>query len=255
MLIAASAFTGFSIEALDGSVGHVKDLLFDDTTWKIRWLVIDTGHWLSGRRVLLHPSAISDIDHGAPALRFALTRAQIEASPDISQDEPVSLQMQHSLYAYYGWTPLWGASYFGANAIASPLSAPPYFGVELERDNRETGLFADQGDPELRSAREITGYHLAATDGDIGHVDNLLIDDAAWGIRYLVVSTHNWWPGKQVLLSPFAVTGVTWAERRIAVDVTREQVKTSPTWDPVKMIDTYYQHHLHEHYRWKGYGW
>jgi sporulation protein YlmC with PRC-barrel domain len=255
MLIAASAFTGTAIEALDGIVGHVKDLLFDDTTWKIRWLVVDTGHWLSSRRVLLHPSAISDMDHGAQTLRFALTRAQIEASPDLSQDEPVSQQMQHSLYDYYGWNPLWGVSYFGGNAMASPLSAPPYFGAELERDNRETGVMSDQGDPELRSVKEVTGYHIAATDGDIGHVDNLLIDDETWGIRYLIVSTHNWWPGKQVLLSPFAVTGLAWSDRHITVDVSREQVKTSPTWDPAQAIDSYYEHHLHEHYRWPGYGW
>ena len=240
MLIAASAVTGYTIQTLDGPAGHVKDLLFDDTTWKIRWLVVDTGHWLSSRRLLLHPSAITDIDHGAPSLSFALTRAQIEASPDISQDEPVSLQMQHSLYDYYGWDPLWGPSYFGA---------------ELERENRETGLFADQGDPELRSVKEINGYHIAASDDEIGHVDNMLIDDASWTIRYLIVSTHNWWPGKQVLLSPYAVTGITWTDRHVAVNVTREQVKTSPEWDPVKIIDTYYENRLHQHYRWPGYGW
>jgi sporulation protein YlmC with PRC-barrel domain len=255
MLIAASAFTGYEVKATDGSVGHVKDLLLDDTTWKIRWLVVDTGTWLTSRKVLLHPSAISAIDHEATAISFALTRAQIEASPDISQDEPVSRQMQHSLYDYYGWNPLWGASYFGANAIASPLSAPPYFGTELENDNARTGLFADEGDPELRSGSEISGYHIAASDGDIGHVDNLLIDDATWTTRYLIVSTHNWWPGKQVLLSPFAVTGITWSDRHVTVNVTREQIKTAPEWDPAKMIDTYYEKHLHRHYSWNGYGW
>jgi sporulation protein YlmC with PRC-barrel domain len=255
MLLAASAIKGYAITATDGRLGTVSDLLFDDTSWKIRWLVIDTGTWLTGRKVLMHPSAISKADNDSSEIQVALTKAQIEASPEISANEPVSGQMESQLYEYYGWDPYWGSSYFISGAMASPLSASPYFGAPLASGGfRADPANRDMGDPHLRSVVEITGYHLHATDGPIGHVENVYIDDGGWDIRYLIVDTRNWWSGAHVLLSPFAVKEIDWPASEIRLNVTREQVKTSPPWDPQKMIDQMYEKGLHRHYNWLGYG-
>ena len=85
------------------------------------------------------------------------------------------------------------------------------------------------------------------------HVDNFLVDDASWDIRYFLVDTRNWWLGQHVLLAPYAVREITWPDQRIWLNVDRGQVKASPPWDPFKMIDEAYAHGLHRHYGWPGY--
>jgi hypothetical protein len=261
MLRVTSTLKGTPIEAKDGKLGSVADHLLDDRTWKIRWLVVDTGTWLAGRKVLIHPSAIRSIDEAATGLACDLTRAQIEASPGITDDEPVSLQMENHLYDYYGWNPMWGASMFGGGAIAMPLSSPPYFGG-IGQGEAATAMIDDMAereasrdaDPNLRSVAELTRYDIEASDGAIGHIQDFLVDDAAWEIRYLIVDTRNWWPGKHVLVSPFAVREISYPKREVRLDVTRDKVKDSPPWDPVDDLDLSYERRLHAHYGWPGYG-
>ena len=255
MLLVASALKGYAIEASDGRIGTVSDLLLDDSSWKLRWLVVETGTWLSDRKVLLHPSAIGQPDHERQTLPVNLTTHQVEASPASMTDRPVSQQMESSLYRYYGWDPMWGGgSYFGTGGIASPISAPPLFGADA-RDAAAGDTLLDEGDPHLRSVAELSGYHIAATDGEVGHVDNLLIDDVTWSVRYIVVDTKNWWPGKHVLISPYAVGKIHWDTRVVGVDVSKERVLESPPWEPSAIIDQYYEKRLHTHYGWPGYGW
>lgn len=126
MLRVVSGLKGYGIEASDGSLGTVADFLFDDRTWRIRWLVVDTGTWLSGRKVLVHPSAIGQADDDHKQLPVTLTKAQVHDSPNILQDRPVSMQMEADLFGYYGWDPMWGAGLGGAG-MAWPLAAPPLF--------------------------------------------------------------------------------------------------------------------------------
>ncbi len=268
MLNALSSLKKFGIHAKDGSLGTVSDFLFDDSTWKVRWLVVDTGGWLTGRRVLLHPSAVISAEYGAEYLNVALTKAQVEASPDIVQDRPISQQMQNDLYGYYGWDPLWGGGTFGGGglyggaiyggemgAIASPASAPVYFGAAAVREAERVETGVDDGDPHLRSIDEVIGYHVHATDGDIGHVQDILVDSASWSIRYLVVDTSNWWFGQHVLISPYAVQSIAWHDRHVRLDIARARVKASPPWDPAGVVENEYERRLHEHYNWRGYGW
>ena len=254
MLLAGSALKGYAIEANDGRLGAVSDLLFDDTTWKVRWLVVDTGTWLTGRKVLIHPSSIARIDYEHQELPVHLTRAQVKDSPDIAQDAPVSRQMQDNLYDYYDWDPLWGGgNYFGGypGLIGEPLAMPVY-----QQDTElleRPGL--DDGDPHLRSIAEVIGYHVHASDGRIGHVLNVLMDDTHWGILYFIVDTKDWWFGQHVLVSPFAVKEIRWMEHEIRTNLTRDQVKASPPWDPAAVIDQAYAQHLHGYYGWPSYGW
>jgi hypothetical protein len=258
MLIAGSALTGYAIEANDGRIGMVKTLLFNDRTWKIRWLVIDTGHWLTGRQVLIHPSAIGSADHKLRHLPVNLTKSQIEASPDIRQDEPVTMQMESHLYGYYGWDPYWGPDFYGADITGFGMTGGygMPFGRAQPRELDTIQLGSDDGgDPHLRSMASVQSYHIHATDGSIGHVENFLLDDATWTIRYMVVDTSNWWFGAHVLIAPYAVVSIDWSNREISLNVTQSQVRTSPPWKPLNLIETMDERALHEHYGWPGYGW
>jgi len=248
MLQVASALEGYAIEASDGLIGTVSDFLFDDRTWKIRWLVVDTGNWLAGRLVLIHPSAIGQPDYLRRVLHVALTKARVEASPDAAEHQPVSRQMEFNLYQYYGWDPARGSSFFGADATTSAMLPSPMFtgSAEGDRENK---------DPHLRGITEVTGYGIHATDGMIGHVENFLLEDDNWAIRYLVVDTKDWWFGQHVLISPYAVRGINLARCEVTLDLSRVRVKSSPPWTPLDLIDQAYEKRLHSHYAWPGYGW
>jgi len=252
MMQVISALKGFAIQASDGKIGSVVDFLFDDSSWKVRWLVVDCGSWLRERKVLIHPSAVSYSDLQDQRFEVPLTKAQVEGSPDWSEDQPVSRQMESRIYDYYGWDPLWGAPLMGGTpgAMASPLLSPPYLGLgeEAEPEVPEEAT----GDAHLRSFVDVVGYRLHAVDGEIGHVENFLLDNSDWSLGYFIVDTSNWWFGKRVLIAPVAVTSIEWSDRRVNVDVTREQVETSPTWDPLVAFQDVYAKQLHKHYGWPG---
>jgi hypothetical protein len=250
MLQLGSTRTGYAIAASDGAIGHVRDFLFDDRHWRVRWLVVDTGSWLTGRKVLIHPSAIAAVDDAHETIGLALTMAQVRDSPALAEDEPVSQQMEQSLYSYYGWNSLSGGGYFVGNAIATPFSAPSVFGggAALAAEGGDAG--SSQGDPHLRSLAEVTGYHIDATDGEIGHLSDVMVEDSVWSIAYMVIATRNWWPGQHVLVSPDAVSEIRWSDRRIVVDVTREKIRCSPAWDPNVATDLGYISKVDEHYGW-----
>ncbi|WP_395666684.1 PRC-barrel domain-containing protein [Methylocella sp.] len=253
MLFVASVLKGFSVVAEDGEIGALDDILFDDQSFRAKWMVVETGDWLPGRKVLIHPSAFGQPDPVARTAPVELTKAQIESAPDLGSDQPVSLQMQARLYDYYGWDPAWGSSFFGFGAMARPFAAPPIDGDYAPVEAAEAEAFPERQDPHLRSAAEVEGYHIEATDGEIGHLDSLVLDHANWDVRYLGVSTSNWWGGRQVLIAPFAVRDIDWAERRVRIDIARAQVKASPAYDSVEMVDEAYERMLHGHYGWPGY--
>ncbi len=248
MLQVGSALKGYQIDASDGTIGSVSDFLFDDRTWKVRWLVVDTGGWLTGRLVLVHPSVIGKADYIRRVLPVKLTKARVEASPDISRDQPISRQNERNLYDYYGWDPVWGSSYFGPTASAPDVAEPAA---------AEVGVMArpEDNDTHLRSLSEITFYDIQANNGAIGHLENALLEDDVWGIRYLIIDTRNWWPGQHVLLSPYAVREIRYLKNQILLNVSCEQVKGSPPWAPLDLIDQAYEKRLHRHYDWPGYGW
>jgi hypothetical protein len=253
MLRSASHIQGYAIGASDGPIGALHDLLIDDQSWRVRWLVVDTGHVLPGRKVLLPPSILGHVNHFEHQLAVRLTIDQVKNSPDIDTDAPVSRQMEHSIYDYYGWSPYWSTGfYMGPYAYPGVVMGAPFAPHTMGRDSDNGTSDANggkpAGDPHLRSVREMSGYHIHALDGDIGHVADTLVEDGDWSVRYLVAYTQNWWPGKKVLLSPAWVRGVDWTERSVDVDVHRETIKESPEYDPAGTIDRAYEHSLHQHY-------
>jgi hypothetical protein len=263
MLFAVSGLEGVQVEASDGEVGAVKDFLFDDQTWKIRWMAVEAGPWLAGRRrVFIHPSAIAPLTlppksglpmMSSPAtlkLTVNLTRDEISAAPHAHEDEPVTRDMESLLYDYYGSDPYWGLSHFGGGSLTN---AEPQIVEDAARRSVEAQTPPLDGGDHLHSVAEFKGYYVHAVDGDIGHIENVLADDANWEIRYLVIATRNWWPGKVVQLAPYAVKDVDWFGEHINMNVTRDQVRSAPSWDPLAMADEVSEEQFHDHFGWPGY--
>jgi hypothetical protein len=260
MLWAASDIQQSTVEATDGSVGSIVDLLFEDGDFTIRWAVVDTGTWLPGRQVLLPPEQLAKGSDLSGGFRVSLTRQQVKDSPPLSSDKPVSRQMETDLYSHYGWAPYWSGPFGYAPVgygLAMPPAAPDEPGVPSGRPhppggNRDAELAAreaeDRGDPHLRSAGDVNGYYIAATDGDIGHVEDLLVDDDSWAVRYLIIDTKNWWPGRKVLISPRWVQSISWHDQQVHLDMTRAQIKESPEYTPQMFVDRDYETKLHGHY-------
>ncbi len=255
MLVVHTALHGYTIEATDGRLGTVADFLIDDRSWQCRWLVVDNGNWLSGRKVLLHPSALGRVDHDHKFIPVNLTQQKVQDSPGLAEHQPVSRQYELGQYEYYGWDPFWGSRLYGYSEMGEFAGPPRYFGGQNLSLSADIPRHVTDASPNLRSLAEISGYTVHATDGDIGHVENMLVDDSSWGVRYLIVDTSNWWFGKRVLMSPFAITDISYETGTIAVNVTRSAVKGSPPWDPIDLIHQDMQERLHSYYGWQGYGW
>jgi hypothetical protein len=219
MLVQAKALKGYKLHSLDGDIGSTKEFYFDDRYWTIRYLVANTGNWLTGRKVLISPYSLNEVSPTAEEISVQLTKARIEASPSIDSEKPVSRQFEDSYYGYYGYPYYWG----GSNAWG-------YY-PHPERDRSMWGANGKNGsewDSHLRSTHAVTGYHLLARDGEIGHVEDFVIDDETWAIRYLIVATSDFWPGKKVLISPQWIEKVSWEESEVMIDLTREMIKGAP---------------------------
>jgi hypothetical protein len=262
MLRTAKQLKGLKLGALDDEIGRIREFLFDDAHWTVRYLVADTGTWLTDRRVLISPSSLEPVDTQAGLLPVRLTREQIEGSPPISSDEPVSRQHERYFYGYYGWPNYWyGPMAWGASTYPLAHSPGPE-DASLGSPGTATDTAADAniapsdsepaGDPHLRSTDAVTGYHIGAADGDIGHVEDFIIDDETWAIRYIVVDTRNWWYGKQVLISPQWIKDIDWAQMKVFVNHTREDIKNAPEYME-ETLDREYEAGLHRHYDREGY--
>lgn len=266
MLRKAHDLIGFTIAATDGDIGHVADFYFDAENWQVRYLVVDTGPWIFGRKVLITPDMIERPLWEEARLPIQLTKEQIENSPETDFDKPVSRQHEIELHTHYGRTPYWMPfpAYIGASGIApigatasvepAPAAASASYATSYTAEVQEALEQADQaGDPNLHSLKEVTGYYIQAVDDKIGHVEDFFVEEADWKIRYLLVDTQNWWPGKQVLIAPDWIDQVSWPESKVFVDVTREQVKQSPEYNPGPPIQRDYEANLYGYYGVRGY--
>jgi len=238
MLREAKEFKNFKLRAADGEdIGQAREFFFDDKYWTARYLVADTGGWLTGREVLLSPYALGPANAVEQVLPVNLTKKQIEGSPSLASDQPVSRQYETNYYNYYGW-PNYGLGPYAWGAYPFLRREQPY----------ERAVDGDQDwDPHLRSTKDVTGHHIQALDGELGHVEDFIIDDETWSIRYLVVDTKNWWPGKHVLVAPQWVERVSWEEAKVYVNLPRERIKQSPEYQP-ELLNRDYETSLHHHY-------
>jgi len=249
MLRAADEMKGFTIGAADGEIGKVIDLYFDDEKWTVRYLVVDTGGWLTGRQVLISPLSVVRMEWYARRIDVKLTKEQVENSPGIEADRPVSRQYEADYFAYYNYPYYWAGPYVWGPAPLPGLAPRPTDSqtreiVEVQRASQ---------DVRLRSMREVTGYYIEAGDGEMGHVEKFIVDDENWMIRYLVVDTRNWLPGRKVLVSPEWVESVSWADSRVAVNLSRDAIRRCPEYDPSLPIEHDYEERMHRHYQKQPY--
>jgi hypothetical protein len=240
----AKQLEGHALRARDGVIGEVKDFYFDDRHWQIRYCVVQAGKWLQNRRVLISPVVFGDYDAAQQVFPVALTMQQVRDSPDIDTNKPVSRQHEEELASYYGW-----GGVFMDGGLAAPIMTPPppagTSGPDLTDGNAPPKL---RGDPFLRSVNDTAGYHIVALDGAIGHAEDFLVDDEAWRIRYLVIDTRNWLPGKKVIVAPAWIRDVSWENRQVTVDLSRDAIQASPPYEPTMQWSEDYAARLHEHY-------
>lgn len=245
---------GFTIGATDGDIGRVVDFYFDDESWTIRHVVVDTGSWLEGRRVLLSPMSLRGVDWDGSRIAANLTKGHVENSPSFGTDRPISRQQEMDLHGYYRvpyyWSGpyrwgAWGSPSAYAEAFSTAFAAP---GTPAAAAREGGAGERAEGDPRLRSSGTVTGYYIQARDGDIGHVEDFLVDDQDWAIRYMVVDTRNWLPGKKVLVSPDWIERISWGDSAVYVSVLREQIEHSPEYDPARPIERTYETRLYDYY-------
>lgn len=223
MLYRSKEFKGRMMAGRDGELGKVADIFFDDERWVVRYLVVETGSWLSSRQVLISPASLSAEQPEGGTVRTALSREQIKNSPSVDTHQPVSRQYEARHALYYEYAPYWmGTGLWGAAAM--PIPPAPQAPPKSPPPDAEGGDAASH----LRSCAEVIGYDIEATDGGIGHLDEFLIDPRSWRIERLVIDTRNWLPGKYVQVDPAKIRSVDWRARRVQVAMTREQIESAP---------------------------
>lgn len=244
MLYEAKNLKGYKLNSRDGLIGEVKDFYFDDRHWTVRYLVAETGNWLTGQQVLISPYALRSVDHERKEIDVDLTKKQIEGSPRLDSEMPIASEFENAYYGYYGLPIYWGG----------PFSWGPYY--YPMRDKARWGHFTLGGeawDPDLHSTRDVIGRHIQATDGEIGHMEDFIIDSDTWHIHYLIADTRNWWEGKKVMISLDWIDPVSWSVSEVFVNLSREAIKHSPEFIYNSVIDRAYETNLHDHYDRPGY--
>lgn len=246
MLQKLAALRSLAIRATDGEIGAVKDSYFDDQRWVLRYIVVDTARWLPGRQVLISPFSVSGIDWERQLLDLSVVREQVKSSPSIDFDKPVSRQHETAFLDYYGYPYYWGGSMMWGISASPAVVRPPPAAVEgLVEQQRER---KQQSDPHLRSEKQVAGYHIEADDGMIGHVEDFLFDPRTWALRYFIVDTRNWLPGRHVLLGTDWIDEVSWDKRVVRVPLSRDAIRNSPEWRGGAMLTEDEERSLHAHY-------
>jgi uncharacterized protein YrrD len=238
---------GYAVRARDGELGKVKDAYFDDQRFGIRHLVIDTGGWLGGRKVLISPRSVRGVDWDAEAIDVDLTKQQVKESPGIDTDMPVSRQNEIDYHRYYGYPNYWeGANLWGTTMLPYPWvgtstdpMVPPAMPVDPTVAHEMQGRINEElehADVHLRSCDEVAGYEIMANDGTIGEVDDFVFDDRSFAIRDIVVDTRKWLPGKHVLVAIDDIDHVSYDEHEVYVKVSRGAIENAPEYDPSQPV-------------------
>ena len=258
MLRRTQEMEGMKLVGVDESIGKLHDFYFDDDTWIIRYLVAETGPWLFGRKILIAPQAITGQNWEDGEFETELTQEDVNESPDISLNEPVSRQHEIALHDYYSWPYYWTPSLSGLGSAptAAPMPIPPTLtGVPMDSAVEEEveAAMENARDPHLRSVREVTGYTVEASDGDAGSVTNFFVDTVDWTIRYLVVDTGRWLPGKKVLVAPAWLERISWPKHTVHFNMTRAKIEQSPEYNPMSVVDRAREEELYAYYGFPGY--
>ncbi len=239
MLRSARDMEHYAVYAGDGEVGKIGDLYFDDQRWTVRYLVVDAGGWLTGRSVLISPHAVTGIDDDVLRVNLSLTRDQVRNAPGAGTELPVSLDYEMAYNRYYGWPDywagggLWGIGVYPLGYMAPATQAPAAGGDYPALSVQPTPappLSSMASHNHLRSVKDVTGYGIQASDGELGRVEDFLFEDSDWSIQSLVVDTSVWFGG-EVLVALKFVENIDWATGLVSVSVGRNYVRNSPPVD------------------------
>ena len=232
MLLSVKQLYGKALGTAEGDIGRVKDFYFNDQHWVVRYVIADTGSWLSGRLVLISPHAFGNFHQDGDCLLVNLSREQIENSPAIDSHKPVSRQYEEEYYRYYGWPSYWdGSGMWGMGGTPSTSLMPS--------EQEIGGNDHDRDDPHLTQA--INGYHIQTSEGEaIGHVTDFIMDDKSWEIRHLVLETGHWFSGKEIAISPKQIDSISYEESKVFVKITKEAILGTPEYH-VLPLDAAYQ--------------
>lgn len=248
MLYKAKTLESYKLQGTDGKIGKAKEFYFDDNYWTIRYLVADTGNWLTGKQVLITPYSLVGINDKDEHIVVSLSEKQIEDCPLLGSDKPVSRQFEESYFDYFKFPAYWnGRHMWGAWPYIMREEQIRLEGAKVDEEEKESW------DPHLRSTKSVTGYHIQAADGEIGHVEDFIVDDETWAIRYLIIDTKNWWGGKKVLISPQWIDRISWDDSKVFVNLSQESIKQAPEYSDELLITRDYEDQLHTHYERKGY--
>jgi sporulation protein YlmC with PRC-barrel domain len=244
MLRSLNDLERYKVSATDGDIGRVSDFLLDDERWVVRHLVVETRGFLDERQVLISPISFRDAEWSSNHFHLALTKDKIKNSPSVELDKPVSRQHEREYYSYYGYPYYWGygTGLWGMGPYPRALAAEDWTETSTE------GADKAANDVHLRSAKELCGYHIDGTDGAIGHLDDFIVDDESWALRYLVIDTSNWWVGKKVLVAPNWASSISWDERSVSLDMSRQAIKNSPEWNGAAAVNREYEARLYDYY-------
>jgi hypothetical protein len=249
------------IQASDQGSGSITDLYFDDATWFVRYLVVNTGSWMSERLVLISPEALEGLDAEARVFHTKLSAQQIKNSPPSDSEKTVSRHQEQLLSEYYGWSPYWLTPlsvYPFATYTYPPFPAGDSRTRELLTDSLPSGIGQEtrarvdalrNEEIHLRSFNEVKGYGIRARDGDIGEVDDLLIDSADWQVTHFIVDSRRWWPGGQVVIDKGMIENIVWSDRRIEVAMTLEQVRQAPPYNRETSLAESFQTDVSNYYK------
>ena len=249
MLNKFKTLKNYKLSCIDGEIGTVNEFYFDDHFWAIRYLIVNTGNWLTGRQVIISPYALARVNKEEQSITINLTKNKIENSPSLNDDEPISQQFEEDYYKYYKWPIYWGGPNMWGTYGISPR-------LESSQDQEKlmgSPQVHEQWEYHLHIASDVIKYDIQATDGTIGHVEDFIIDDKTLAIRYLIIDTKNWWLGKKVLISPKWIERVSWDESKVFINLLREDIKQSPEYTDEALLTRDYENRLYQHYNQHGY--
>jgi hypothetical protein len=246
----------YAVKATDHDLGHIKDCYADDRHWAIRYLVVDTNKWLPGRKVLIAPAAVKDIDLAMKEIRLNLTKKQVEEAPAIDEHLPVSKQVAQELDRHFGWNHYW----ITGGLVGFGLGPTPSFGplveaaeVPLEfHDLRRTNPGED---PNLQSLYDLKGYKIknianGATDLDAaGTVADVVINWFDGAVPFLVIDTGHWLPGRFVALPTALIDSIDHLEQSVATFADRTVILDAPAFEGLSSLAEGGDRTILAHYR------
>jgi hypothetical protein len=253
MLNSLAKYHGADVIAVDGEVGMVARFLVDLNQWVVRYIVVNTGNWLAGHEVLISPWSLAAGTKTGPDITLSLSRDQVKNSPAYDATQALTREHEHALLGYYGYPLYWsGPMLWGPVPAAAAGAAPDVLSGRAEGVEPPIGTTSALMDSDvsgLADTREVFGTHLQAADGEIGHVDDFLVEPDTWRIRYLIVDTNNWWIGKHVLIAPEWIEQFEWPDHRLHVSVDRASIQEAPEYDANSVLSRDDEVALYRHYR------